>query len=93
MTTGSVIMRGAIPTNATVDIAVSTGDVTLQLPADTQTRLDARTNLGAIQINGWSLAPTRMNSVGAVANGALGAQPSGTLHIRVDTGDITVSQL
>ena len=93
LTTGSVILRGVIPTNATVDIAVSTGNVTLQLPADTQTRLDARTNIGAIQINGWPLAPTRMNSVGAVANGALGAQPSGTLHIRVDTGDITVSQL
>ena len=66
--------------------------VTLQLPADTQTQLDARTNNRRIQINGGP-SLMRMNSVCGVANGALGTEPSGTLHIRVDIGDITVSQL
>lgn len=91
--TGSATLQGVVPADVTVDISVSTGAVTLQLPADTQTRLDARTNIGDIHINGWPLQPTHLNRVGAMANGALGAQPTGTVRIRVDTGDITVSQL
>ncbi len=93
--TGSVTFQGTIAPNATVDLSVSTGDVTLQLPADTVAQLDARTNIGNIHISGWSLQPTRINNVGTAANGLLGpqGQAAGTIHVRVDTGDITVSQV
>ena len=91
--TGSVTVRGEIAVNAAIDITVSTGGVTLHLPASTASRLDARTNFGAIHINGWRLQPTSINQVGAVVNDSLGPQAAGTIRIRVDTGDITVSQL
>jgi putative adhesin len=91
--TGSVTVRGALAVNAAIDITLSTGDVTLQLAANTTSRLDARTNVGAIQVNGWALQPTSINGVGAVVNGTLGAQAAGTIRIRVDTGDITVSRI
>lgn len=93
MTTGSVTMQGAVMANASVDISVSTGDVNLQLPADTVTQLDAHTSLGAIHISGWPLRTTRVNSLGEDAEGPLGAQATGAIHIRVDSGDITVSQM
>jgi DUF4097 and DUF4098 domain-containing protein YvlB len=93
MASGSVTLAGAIVANTAIDISVSTGDVNLQLPTETAARLDARTNNGDIHISGWPIQPSRMNNVGAVANGTLGAQAAGTIRIRVDTGDITVSQV
>lgn len=92
VTAGTVDVQGAIAPDATVDIAVDTGDVTLQLPADTATLLDARTNVGDIHITGWSLQPSQTNRVGAMANGSLGSPAMGAIHIQVNTGDITVSQ-
>ncbi len=93
MTMGSVTMQGAVMANAAVDISVSTGDVSLQLPADTATQLDAHTNLGAIHVSGWPMPTTRINSLGTDAEGPLGAQAAGAIHIRVDSGDITVGQM
>ncbi len=93
MTTGSVTMQGAVRANAAIDISVSTGSVNIQLPADTATQLDAHTNLGAIHVSGWPMQTTRINSLGADAEGPLGAQAAGAIHIRVDAGDITVSQM
>jgi hypothetical protein len=93
MTTGSVTMQGEVMANASVDISVSTGDVNLQLPADTAARLDAHTNLGAIHVSGWPMQTTRINSLGEDAEGPLGAETVGAIHIRVDSGDITVSQM
>ncbi len=93
MTTGSVTMQGAVMANASVDISVSTGDVDLHLPADTAAQLDAHTSLGAIHISGWPMQTTRINSLGEDAEGPLGAQTAGAIHIRVDSGDITVSQM
>lgn len=93
MTTGSVMMQGAVMANASVDISASTGDVNLQLPADTAAQLDAHTSLGAIHVSGWPMQTTRINSLGEDAEGPLGAQATGAIHIRVDSGDITVSQM
>lgn len=96
MAMGSVTMQGAVMANAAVDISVSTGDVNLQLPADTATQLDAHTSLGAIHVSGWPMPTTRINSLGTDAEGPLGAQATpttGAIHIRVDSGDITVSQM
>jgi hypothetical protein len=89
---GSVNIQGTVPDNATIDITVSTGNVSLRLPIDVQARLDARTDVGNIHITGWPLQATPLNHVGAQVDGALGPQPTATLHVRVDTGDIAVSQ-
>ena len=90
--TGSATVSGAIAPGASLDIAVSTGDVTLRLPADTQAQLDARTNIGSITVVGWPIQTARLNRVGATASGPLGDSPNANIHIRVDTGDITISQ-
>lgn len=90
--TGPATVSGALAAGANVNIAVSTGSVTLRLPGDTQARLDARTNIGSITINGWPLEASRLDRVGATANGALGDSPTATIQIRVDTGNITISQ-
>jgi hypothetical protein len=92
MATGSVTMEGAVLPNASVNVSVSMGDVSLRLPADTAAQLDARTNFGAIHISDWPLQSTRTNTAGAVAYGTLGAQAEGAVHIRVNTGDITIGQ-
>ena len=90
--TGSATVSGALAAGANVNIAVSTGSVTLRLPGETQARLDARTNVGSITITGWPLESSRLDRVGATVNGALGDAPTATIQIRVDTGNITVSQ-
>lgn len=90
--TGSATMSGAIAHGANVSVTVSTGSVTLRLPSDTQARLDARTNIGSITINGWPLEASRLNRVGASVNGALGDSPTATIQIRVDSGNITIAQ-
>lgn len=91
--TGTVTLIGTVPGTAAVDISVGTGDVTLRLPADTSTQLDARTNVGDIHITGWQVQMMRINKVGTVANGPLGTQPTATIHVRVDAGNISVSPI
>jgi hypothetical protein len=90
--TGSATVSGAIAHGANVSVAVSTGSVIVQLPSETQARLDARTNIGSITINGWPLEASRLSRVGATANGALGDSPTATIRIRVDSGNITIAQ-
>lgn len=92
ISTGSAMLLGRLLPDASVDISVNTGNVALRLPADAAANLDARTNAGNIHINGWSLQPRQMNRGGAIATGTLGEQPTGTVRIRVDAGDITISQ-
>lgn len=92
LATGSVTMQGAIARDASVDIAVNTGNVTLRLPATSSARLDARTNAGAIRVTGWRVQPTPTNHIGSMTNNVLGTQPTATIHIRVESGDIAVSQ-
>jgi hypothetical protein len=93
VSTGSVAMQGTVPDSASVDISVSTGDVSLTLPAETNTRLDARTNIGEIHVTGWPVQPKRANNVGEMTDDTLGGQPTGAIHIRVNAGDITISKL
>ncbi|HET8908885.1 MAG TPA: DUF4097 family beta strand repeat-containing protein [Ktedonobacterales bacterium] len=93
VSTGSVTVQGSVPDNASVDISVSTGDVALTLPAETSTRLDARTNIGEIHVTGWPVQPKRANNVGEMTDDTLGGQPTGAIRIRVDAGDITISKL
>jgi hypothetical protein len=91
--TGSVTVQGSVPDGASVDISVSTGDVALTLPAETSTRLDARTNIGEIHVTGWPVQPKRANNVGAMTDDTLGGQTTGVIRIRVDAGDITIDKL
>jgi hypothetical protein len=91
VTTGDAQLSGTIPTGASLDVSVDTGEASLELPASTAAHLDARTNIGSIDVSGWNLSASKQN-VGASAVGDLGTNPQGSITVRVQTGDIKISQ-
>ena len=91
ITTGDLQFAGTIPAGASLDVSVDTGLASLALLASTTAHLDARTNVGTIEISGWPLSASKDN-VGASAVGDLGANPQGTITVRVQTGNIDISQ-
>lgn len=91
VTTGNLQLAGAVPTGASINVGVDTGQAALELPASTAAHLDARTNVGSVTISGWPLSASKDN-VGASAVGDLGTNPQGTITVRVQTGNIDISQ-
>jgi hypothetical protein len=90
VTTGNLQLNGSVPTGASLDVSVDTGQASLELPGSTAAHLDARTNVGSIEISGWPLSASKDN-VGASAVGDLGTNPQGTITVRVQTGNIDIS--
>lgn len=88
---GKVTVRSALQPGASVAITVNAGNADLRMPASTATTLDAHTTVGSLSVNGWPLQ-VRRQVVAQSAHGALGAEPSGTLTIRVQAGNIAVSR-
>jgi hypothetical protein len=88
---GAISLAGAIAPNADVRIVDNAGSVTLRLPADTPARLDASVSVGSISVSGWPIAVSRPNTVGATATGDLGVNPTGTLHVDVNAGNLSLS--
>lgn len=87
---GNLIMAAALAAGASVDLRVNAGNARLRLPASTAAYLDARTHAGSIDVSGFPVQVTRRFAQ-ATASGALGANPQGTLTVRVDAGQVTLS--
>lgn len=92
VTTGRASVAGTLQPGASLDVRVTTGQVELRLPADTAARLDARITLGDITVDGWDVTTSRQGVSGRQATGDLGANPVGTITIRVETGGITIER-
>lgn len=90
LTTGSIVLDGALANGASLDVRLVTGNATLTLPTQTAAHLDATTVTGNVQINGWSI-PVTGTVTSHHASGDLGQHPTGTVTVRVTTGNITVS--
>lgn len=90
LTTGNIILDGSLADRATLDVRVVTGNATLTLPAQTAAHLDASTVTGNVYINGWSI-PVTGSVTSHRASGDLGAPSTGTVTVRVTTGNITLS--
>jgi len=63
-------------------VSVDTGQASLELPASTSAHLDARVNVGSVDISDWPVSASK-NNVGASAVGDLGANSQGTITVRV----------
>jgi hypothetical protein len=87
---GSVTLDGSLASGASLDVHVNAGNVLLRLPANTSARLDARASVGSVTVSGWPIIVTRLGATGERASGALGANPTGTITITVDSGNATV---
>ncbi len=87
---GTISLTGAIAPNADVRVVDNAGSVTLRLPTATPARLDASVSVGSISISGWPITVSRQNTVGASAAGNLGSDPSGTLHVSISAGNLSL---
>ncbi|HZC79565.1 MAG TPA: hypothetical protein VE258_17545 [Ktedonobacterales bacterium] len=86
---GNLTMDGALAPGATLDARLNAGNARFTLPRDTPAQLDARTTVGQISVSGWQVL-TERQIVQQRARGALGAEPTGSLRIHVDAGNLTL---
>ncbi|MFI5274522.1 MAG: DUF4097 family beta strand repeat-containing protein [Ktedonobacterales bacterium] len=86
---GNLTFRGSLAPGASFDAAVNAGNMRLHLPRGTGAHLDARTHAGSIDVSGFPVNVTRRFAQ-QTASGALGAEPHGTITLRVDAGNITL---
>lgn len=89
---GNLTLEGAVAAGASLHAEVNAGNLRLRLPRNTPAYLEARTDVGAIDVDGWPVSISR-RMVQQEAGGALGENPQGTLRLRVNTGSITVQAM
>lgn len=85
---GNLNLETAIAQGASLDADVNAGKMRLLLPRDTPAYLDARADVGSIDVDGWPVNSSRQ-LVRQVVTGRLGAEPVGTVRLRVNSGSIT----
>lgn len=88
---GSITYQGALAPGADVSMQANTGSISLTLPADTATNLDASASVGSIDVSGWDM-PISRDTTGQSLTGTLGSPNSGVLHLRTGVGSIDVRQ-
>jgi Toastrack DUF4097 len=89
-TAGRIVLDGSLSEGASLDIHLSAGDVLLRLPSDTPAHLSAHVSVGSVTVSGWPIAVTHPSASGASASGDLGANPTGSVTISVDSGTATI---
>lgn len=86
---GNLTFEGALAPGAALAAEVNAGNLRLRLPHNTPAHLEARTDVGSIDVDGWPVRISRRFAQ-QETSGPLGEQPQGTLRLRVNTGNITV---
>jgi DUF4097 and DUF4098 domain-containing protein YvlB len=87
---GDIICFCTLADAASLQLITVTGDIRLSLPRATSASLTASTDTGTVRVASvWPISTTHTN-VGAVANGNLNANPSGTITADSSVGDITI---
>jgi len=89
---GNATLQTSLGRGASLDVSVDAGNARLRLPAETSTHLDAAVDMGSIKISGWGV-PIKHELVSHKARGPMGANPSGTLRVKVDAGTIKIDPL
>lgn len=87
---GTVNLHGRLQPSASMTVDVSAGSITMGLPHDTNTHLNASATAGNVTVNGWDVSTTR-NAADTTVTGDLGSNPTGTLTIQVSAGSATVN--
>lgn len=86
---GNLTLEGAVAAGASLSADVNAGNLRLRLPRDTPAYLEARSDVGSIDVDGWPVTISR-RVVQQEATGPLGDNPQGTLRLRINTGSISV---
>lgn len=86
---GNLELAGALAAGASLNARINAGGARLSFPHDTPAQLEATANVGTVTVTGWSVN-TVHNLVQQKASGALGAEPTGLVRVRVDAGNITL---
>lgn len=80
----------AVPSEGTLRLRTSNGDVDVGLPPDASVQVDARTDVGTIRTQGLSFAPEQFAPVNAGANYTAQLGDGGpTLEVRTENGSVT----
>ncbi len=87
---GNATLQTSLGPGASLDVGVDAGNARLRLPPETAVQLDAAVDMGSIKISGWDV-PIKHEIVSHKARGPMGANPNGTLHVKVDTGTIIIA--
>lgn len=86
---GNLTLEGAIAPGAELDAEVNAGNLRFRLPRETPAYLEARTDVGSIDVDDWPINLSR-HIVQQRADGPLGKNPQGTLRLHVNSGSISV---
>jgi hypothetical protein len=90
--TGNVTVAGRLAPGAALDLHVGAGNASVSLPADTPAQLDAAAAVGNVSVSGWpAVTIVRSGVTGQTASGPLGENATGSVTLRVGTGNISVT--
>ncbi len=88
---GNVNASGSIAPGAFLDIQVSAGNATLDLPATTATHLTAGVSVGNLTITGFPVSVSKNGLTGRYASGDTGPNPQGSVNVTVSTGNLIIA--
>ncbi len=82
-----------LPSNTTIELETSNGDVTVSLPSTASARIEAQTSAGAVQISGLSFVDRSLDPEGAGAefNGQMG-QGNANIRLLTENGSIYLNE-
>jgi hypothetical protein len=88
---GNVNASGALGPGGSLQVRVSAGNATLELPASIATHLDADVSVGNLTISGFQVAVSSNGMTGHHASGQTGVNPQGMVSVTVSTGNLTIA--
>jgi DUF4097 and DUF4098 domain-containing protein YvlB len=88
---GNVTIDGSLRSGMSLEVTDNAGNVDVTLPQQTDAHLNATASAGKITVTGWSGISQNSSGANASATGDLGANPTGTVTLHVDAGNITVT--
>lgn len=90
---GKIAFSGRLPASGSVVLTTNTGDITVNLPADSQFIVDAQTGVGDIDSEFTTEARESAEAEGILSHvlrGRVGANPDVTLRLETGTGSIDI---
>lgn len=88
---GNVTIDGSLRSSTSLEVTDNAGNVRVTLPQQTDAHLNATASAGKITVMGWPGISQNSSGPNASATGDLSANPTGTVTLRVDAGNITLT--
>jgi hypothetical protein len=87
---GNLTFDGALSDGAALDARIGAGNATHTLPTTLAAHIEAQTGAGAINVQGWPIAPRHRSGATVLAEGDTQAGALTQLMVEVEAGDITI---